>query len=390
MPPVIPRWMIPLLVLAMVSGPVVTVTPAASASACGGTALHGQLYGVAATSATDAWAVGNYRGNPGARTLVEHWNGTEWCQVPSPNPAPADEPDGLSAVAATSATDAWAVGDYYSPSAGTRTLILHWNGTTWTQIPSPDPSPVKENFLNAVTATSATDAWAAGISVTSAGRRTLMLHWNGTTWTRVPSPTPGMYVTLAGVAASSTSQAWVAGVYNSPYQTLTLRWNGTAWKYVRSPDPATGNGARNSLTGVAATSASNAWAVGWDATSSSLGKTLVLHWSGATWDKVAAPAPGRGSGLTGVAATSASSAWAVGSYGNGAVSHTLVLQWNGTAWTRATSPSPGGPSGYDELEAVAASSATDAWAVGYYDSGQTEGTLILHWNGTTWTDVPSP
>jgi hypothetical protein len=56
-------------------------------------------------------------------TVILRWNGTAWKQVPSPSPAPSA---GLSGVAATSASNAWAVGN-----TGSTTLILRWNGTAW-------------------------------------------------------------------------------------------------------------------------------------------------------------------------------------------------------------------------------------------------------------------
>ena len=74
------------------------------------------------------------------------------------------------------------------------------------------------------------------------------------------------------------------------------------------------------LFGVAATSARNAWAVGGAVS----GKTVVLHWNGATWKRVPSPTPAGGAVLLGVAAVSARTAWAVGG--------DLILRWNGTAW----------------------------------------------------------
>ncbi len=71
----------------------------------------GQLYSVSATSPTDMWAVGWTGGDAttdGQQTLIEHWNGTAWTRVPSPNPA--DAGNFLHGVAATSPADAWAVG----------------------------------------------------------------------------------------------------------------------------------------------------------------------------------------------------------------------------------------------------------------------------------------
>ena len=128
--------------------------------------------------------------------------------MPIPEPGKSD---GLNGVAAISATDAWAVGTY-----GTfKTLILHWNGTAWTRVPSPDPSSVGINQLGAVAATSATDAWAVGRFGTSAGARVLILRWDGTAWIKAPAPTPGCFPELDGVAATSASQAWAVGAHNT-------------------------------------------------------------------------------------------------------------------------------------------------------------------------------
>src|SRR5262252_6853053 len=58
-------------------------------------------------------------------------------------------------------------------------------------------------------------------------------------------------------------------------------------------------------------------------------------------------------------------------------------------WHVATSPHPGS---YDnELFRVAAVSASDIWAVGEYSSlGFPLQTLAIHWNGTTWSSIPTP
>src|SRR5580658_3463788 len=70
--------------------------------------------------------------------------------------------------------------------------------------------------------------------------------------------------------------------------------------------------------------------------------------------------------LTGVAATSADSAWAVGcttSVRSGECTKTLTLRWNGTAWTQVPNPSPAG----SFLDGVAASDGS-AWAFGWTNS----------------------
>jgi hypothetical protein len=73
-------------------------------------------------------------------------------------------------------------------------------------VASADPSGSAEpSGLQSVAATSATNAWAVGEYATSAGSQTLILRWNGTTWTRVTSPNSGTGETLSGVAATSAS-----------------------------------------------------------------------------------------------------------------------------------------------------------------------------------------
>jgi hypothetical protein len=142
-----------------------------------------------------------------------------------------------------------------------------------------------------------------------------------------------------------------------------------------SPDPAGSFALSGALSGVAATSVGNAWAVG-SAGSTSNSRALIVRWNGIVWKRVPSPAP-TGSSLTGVAATSASNAWAVGSAGSG---KTLIERWNGAAWKQVPSPGPAG----SLLSGVAATSATNAWAVGYTGTSAGTKTLILRWNGKTW------
>ena len=72
-----------------------------------------------------------------------------------------------------------------------------------------------------------------------------------------------------------------------------------------------------------------------------------------------------------MAGASAADTWAVGSTGTG----TLILHWDGSHWTRVPSPAPGGSA---ELFAVAASSASNIWAVGIFSDGSSDNTLAIH------------
>src|SRR5437868_1085841 len=67
------------------------------------------LYSIAAVSANNVWAVGEYGNGNGSSTLVEHWNGKQWSVITSPNVNGATE-NTLAGVTAITAHNIWAVG----------------------------------------------------------------------------------------------------------------------------------------------------------------------------------------------------------------------------------------------------------------------------------------
>src|SRR5947209_6377502 len=91
------------------------------------------LNDVAAVSTSDIWAVGNFsRSNSTSSTLIEHWNGSKWSIISSPNPGSIS--NGLGGIGAVSAGDIWAVGGFSNTTKSSQTLIIHWNGTHWSVI----------------------------------------------------------------------------------------------------------------------------------------------------------------------------------------------------------------------------------------------------------------
>lgn len=92
--------------------------------------------------------------------------------------------------ALVSASNAWAVGFSQEPLKGSKNMILRWNGTSWTQVPSPNPFCATCDSLYGVAATSASSAWAVG--TLNGGAEVVILRWNGTAWKNSPSaPLPG-------------------------------------------------------------------------------------------------------------------------------------------------------------------------------------------------------
>ncbi len=341
------------------------------------------LLGVAATSSCDAWAVGEYFNGNAEQTLIERWGGTAWKIQPSPNLGGSGDDNVLNDVAAISPTDVWAVGYYFNGTAD-QALIEHWNGTVWQVVPSPNLGiSTSFNELEGVAAVSADNAWAVG----QGAGKALIEHWNGTAWkvqsTPRPTPSGGRYlrtrpvIGLGGVAAISPSDVWAVGFhYNGTVnQTLIEHWNGHTWKLAQGQNPGgTSNG--NELDGVGATSSGDVWAVGsYYPSSTSPEQTLIEHWNGKAWSVSPSPSPGSSVNvLRGVAATSPKNAWAVGESGAQQQDPTLVEHWNGKAWKIQSSLSLGASG----LSGIAATSATTAWAVGFYNTNGVDQALAIH------------
>ena len=340
--------------------------------------LTNDLSAVTCSSASDCWAVGGDNG----QTLIEHWNGTSWSIVTSPNAGP--QSNQLSSVTCASASDCWAAGYYYPGSGGNRpqTLIEHWNGSSWAIVTSPNTSTTDDNYLNGVTCTSSFNCWAVGYYAGANPSRTLIEHWNGSSWAIVSSPNDpsGNGSLLYSVTCASASACWAVG---NGSQTLIERWNGSSWVIVTSPSG-------GFLYGVTCASASDCWAVG-DTGNGSAVQTLTEHWNGNAWSVVTSPNAGTIADILGsVTCASASDCWAVGDYNTGADYKTLIEHWNGTSWTIVISPNASGTT-QNNLNGVTCSSASDCWAVGsYFNNSDIAQTLTQHWNGTSWTIVASP
>jgi hypothetical protein len=185
--------------------------------------LYGFVRGVSADAPNDVWAVG-YNGNV---TFAERYNGTNWSRVATPNVGTG--PNSLGGVLALAPNNVWAVGfstastmpppgDYDVP---TKTLIEHYDGTGWTVVPSPNVGPdsqYQSNRLLGITAVSPSDIWAFGSYFAASGsenQMTLLLHYDGTSWSLAPcpSPEPGDFeadILYSGVSPSP-GNVWIVG-----------------------------------------------------------------------------------------------------------------------------------------------------------------------------------
>jgi hypothetical protein len=334
------------------------------------------LLGASARTNSDAWAVGQQfvaAGQPQAPPVAYHWNGTSWSLTPTPSLGA--QYGALRSVSASSATDAWAVGFTMIARHDYGTLIEHWNGSAWS-VNSLDAITGFAAGLTGVVDLSPTNAWAIGTGSTGG----LLEHWNGTAWSTVTLPDPAFTPSSDdAISADSPTDIWVVGSSINPTTEAaipeTLHYNGSAWSVVPVAQPPSQSSA--TLGSIAAISPTDVWAVGeyTGTTSAAGGSTLIEQWNGSGWKIVPSPTPGAYPSLTGVAARSPSDVYAVGTNlpsVNGGPEQAMILRWNGSAWSVDSSGVFTG-----ELFAAATfPGAANEWAVGV--SGGNQGLVLSH------------
>ena len=227
------------------------------------------LTAITCVSATNCWGVGYYEDTSltligTVDTLTEHFDGSAWGIVTSPNGQTGTMDSRLWSVSCPAADDCWAVGEYLAPgvfsltpSSVYQTLIEHNTGSGWVVVSSPnvtipvgrsDPTGQTDNVLLGVSCASQNDCWAVGWFYNAVGiGQPLTEHYDGTAWSLATSPNIG-YSFLQGASCTGTNDCWAVGFYNNasgPLQTLAEHYDGTAWSIVSSPNNP--NGQNNEL-----------------------------------------------------------------------------------------------------------------------------------------------
>jgi len=272
---------------------------------------------VTCTSAADCWTVGyaGYGATNGSRRyapLIEHWNGTRWSVVPSPG---VGRLSGLRSISCASSVDCWAIGTWIrAHGAGGGTLTEHWNGSAWSRIPTPTGNSGTPTWAPDDLVPSLVGFGATMLDVSCVSGSACMAVGNGS-YDGVPSLNPHGVENLGGSRA------------------LTERWHGTAWTEVSTPALAGAN--VTGLVGVSCTSGSWCMAVGFSAPRDGPARTLAEQWNGSAWTIVAVPnPPGRsGNELMGVSCVTSADCWALGSNVEGNLWFTA--HWNGSRWSMA-------------------------------------------------------
>ena len=235
----------------------------------GGTRSFNTMAGVSALAADDVWAVGwsTYDTDFGPNhPLAQHWNGRAWGSVPVPAIGASES---FTGVAAADPSRAWAIGH-----SAQGMLLETWNGRSWMPIFTGG-----DRHLDDIAAADSRHAWVVGgISGGSGGDVDYpeALYWNGTEWGYAgvdmpPAGEDGAW--LDAVSASSPTDAWAVGWTQGGDGQLVQRWTGSQWTHV---EPANVPGAR--LSDVLDVGPRNVWVIGNVGFQPS--HPVIEHWDG--------------------------------------------------------------------------------------------------------------
>lgn len=272
-----------------------------------------------------------------------------WCWA---NPLPSG--NSLSKIWGSSPGDLWAVGD-----AGT---LIHGQGAD---------GQLRWSMASSGTTASLSDLWGSDVSdVWAVGTAGTILHWDGHAWSSVAS---GVNAALTAIwGSSSTKEAWAIGGRSIIY------CKNSSCAPVAMP-ALSGNAnaiAGNILNG-------DAWIVG--------SSGMMVHcFSGGTCTSDSSAGIGTDMQLVSVWISKLGAGWATG-YSTKTNGGSIVLRLSGNTWTNDSGiPAMSTPlSGTAQLSLVSGTSASDVWVSGYNNTSPGGGPLLLHWDGSAWTQPVS-
>ena len=313
--------------------------------------------------------------------------------VSTPNPAGPTLEQRIWGVSCTGVNFCAGVG-FYSDGANDQTLALLWNGQSWSQVNSPNPAGASlSQQLLSVDCVSSNWCIAVGWYGVGVYTQELSVLWDGASWTQMDTSNIGGNLDdlFQSVSCSSATSCMAIGATNtgSGVANISAHWDGSHWTELAIASPGGGSSVHQ-LNGVSCATAQWCAAVGTYLLPGY--NTMAFIWNGSTWTGTQIPLPGGSSHLheiNGVSCLSPTWCIAVGRYNDGVADHSMVLQWNGLTWSLVASPNVG----VDQRNVLnSVDCRTTEWcvAVGRYQNGTTSQTLVQQWNGSSWVVLDSP
>ena len=262
----------------------------------------------------------------------------------------------------------WAAGGHGAAGNGLASAVL-WKNRAWHVTPVPEPTTL--GTITAISADSASDAWA----VTANG---YVIRWNGRHWRiarRLPEPQqgpPGDQPT--GVLAVSARDVWVfyptwrdprGRVHGGALHELNGRWH-----------PVTGRG--RSVIAASEVTRSDLWAIG-----GSVSHAGLLRLARGRWQPISVPGSA-GITFTSVLAQRSGTVWALGWPAKGTGPGTL-MRLSGSNWSRYPLPSALQQGPFSGTTALAHDGHGGLWITvpAFYPHGG----HLLHFTRGTWQPV---
>jgi hypothetical protein len=215
-----------------------------------------------------------------------------------------------------------------------------------------------------IVATGTQQAWVFGGTNPGGPSMPVADRWNGRAMT--PSALPaGLTGFISDASAPSATDIWAASEYGG----YVLHWNGVRWKLaMRWP--------RGMITGLTAVSASDVWVFGTTATG--LRGTGTWHFNGKAWRRVG----GAAASIYRASAASRRDIWAIAA---GPKADSILVN-RGRTWRSVRT---GRVLAGVILHDVLAISADSVWVVGDKVSAGSVRLVLAHWNGTSWSRIPT-
>ncbi|HEU5369825.1 MAG TPA: hypothetical protein VFU69_15240 [Ktedonobacterales bacterium] len=265
-----------------------------------------QLYSISMVSPDEGWIVGSGDSQGQVSAFILRYSGGWWTRYGSPMRNAR-----LWQVQMLSPTDGWMVGGGNLDMAGAQTsLMLHYDGRRWTPVPMPPA-----HIITQVDMVSATDGWAVGQGT--------VLHYDGQRWTIFQ-----MIPQIREISMGSATDGWAVSSGPADEQgDILWHYNGNQW--VQSVDFTSSNPADAMGVGsLSMDSATDGWAVGFEASSTGTARESFLHYTQGRWTKVPVP---RGVFVYGLTMISSDEGWATGSDTSGG-GKLILLRYQQGSW----------------------------------------------------------